>query len=433
VIRFFSGHALGNLTVLPIALLLTGRSARKDTRRLLMRKRLDALIVLPLTIAVDTIVFVQSSWPILFLPVMFVVLATFRLGRTGAALSLAALALIGGALTCLGYGPINLLHASAAERILFFQWYLACTVLTIVPVAAELHRRATLLRRVRDSEARFRMLAEHSSDIILHLGRRGEFRFVSPAITRLSGHDPATLIGRRSGEFVHPDDHRLVWSEHRLCFEVPGTTRRYRHRAVLADGSLRWVEAHACAVLDEDGRPDGVISLLRDITESRQEQEQWRSAAMTDRLTGLPNRRSLELAVSRLNGGDHCLALLDLDRFKQVNDTYGHDAGDAVLTGFAEVAQRLVRTHDMVARLGGEEFVILFEHTQIDQAYQVCDRLRRILAQTPLVTPAGPLRITVSGGVAPIGRGGLEAGLKAADEALYRAKRGGRDQLLLAA
>ena len=158
---------------------------------------------------------------------------------------------------------------------------------------------------------------------------------------------------------------------------------------------------------------------------------------MTDLLTGLPNRRSFEAKVKGRAGqagevGD-CIALFDIDRFKAVNDTYGHDAGDAVLQGFADVVSRLVRTHDTVARLGGEEFVVLLEDTSIEQAYQVCDRMRRLLAQTPLVTPAGPLRITVSGGVAQLGRGGLPSALKAADEALYRAKKGGRDLLLLAA
>ena len=104
-----------------------------------------------------------------------------------------------------------------------------------------------------------------------------------------------------------------------------------------------------------------------------------------------------------------------------------------MLAGFGEVARRLVRTYDTVVRLGGEEFVVLFEHTRLEQAYEITDRLRRIIGQTPLTTPAGPLRVTVSGGVTEVDRGGLEASLKAADEALYRAKKGGRDRLLLAA
>lgn len=104
-----------------------------------------------------------------------------------------------------------------------------------------------------------------------------------------------------------------------------------------------------------------------------------------------------------------------------------------MLKGVAEVLRRLVRTGDTVARLGAEEFVMLFEDTSLEQAYQVCDRMRRILSATPLATPAGPLRITVSSGVAVIGVTGLQPALKSADEALYRAKRGGRNQLLLAA
>jgi diguanylate cyclase (GGDEF)-like protein len=178
-------------------------------------------------------------------------------------------------------------------------------------------------------------------------------------------------------------------------------------------------------------------SIARDISHRKAVEAQLLSAANSDMLTGLPNRRAFEELVERRSRlgrhGRDCVALLDLDRFKSVNDTYGHDSGDSVLRGFAEALRRLIRAQDTVARLGGEEFVILFEDTSLEQAYQVCDRMRRIIGQTPLATPAGPLRVTVSGGVAVIGSDGLPSALKAADAALYRAKKGGRDQLLLAA
>ncbi len=430
---FVSGHALGNLIFTPLALLLIGRRARFEVKTILHKQRKTVGSVLALLLGTSALVFLQSEAPILYVASLSAMLATLLLGRVGAAVSIATLAICGTLAKVAGTGPLQLTDFDPSGKLLLFQVFLAATSLTILPVAAVMRTQKKMLVRMRESEARFRMLAEHSSDIILHLGVDGKFRFVSPAIQQLSGYSPASLIGTRSSAFVHPDDRGAVAVEHRACFAQPGETRRFRHRARVADGSWRWVEASARAFVDEDGNPEGVVSMLRDITESKAEQEQWQKAALTDRLTGLPNRRALETAVGGDTSGQHCIALLDLDRFKQVNDTYGHDVGDAVLSGFGEIARRMIRTNDTVARIGGEEFVILFEHSSIEQAYQVCERMRRVLGQTLLTTPAGPLRVTASGGVAVIGRGGLTAALKAADEALYRAKKGGRDQLLLAA
>lgn len=431
--HFFAGHSLGNLAVAPIAFLLTGKAARRETLHILHQRRHDAAWVLPLVIAVTLLVFAQSSWPILFLPVMIVVFATFRLGRLGAATSLTLLIIIGGILTAQGSGPIKLSGAPLGERLQFFQFYIAATVLTVLPIAADLHARRKLLRQLRRSEAEFRMLAEHCTDVIMRLRSDGRIAYVSPSIETLAGYRPEQLLGRRIRLLVDPRDLDRVVAEHRNCMAEGGSAHSFAFRVRTSSGEVRWLQTHARAIVTGDGSATDILAILRDVTAFKDREAELSQAALTDRLTGLPNRRALEARLASLRPGDHCLALLDLDRFKQVNDTYGHDAGDEVLKGFADVARRLVRSHDTVARLGGEEFVILFEHTSVDQAYQVCDRMRRIVGQTLLATPAGPIRITISGGVATIGRGGLGASLKAADEALYRAKRGGRDRMLLAA
>ena len=433
LIAFVSGHALGNLTLVPIAYILTGKAAREETRRLLVRKRRDALIVFPIVAGVTLCVFWQTTWPILFLPVMVVVLATFRLGRTGAAISLVMLMIIGGFMTAKGLGPIRLSGAPLQDRLIFFQYYLVCTVLTVLPIAADLNARRKLHRKVKRSEAEFRMLAEHCTDVIMRISPAGLVNYVSPSVNQLAGYMPTALVGKPSRVIIDPRDLEMVIAEHYATIAARGEPRSYDYRAITVDGQTRWFSTHARALLDDDGEPFELLAIIRDISDVKANEQHWEQAALTDALTGLPNRRALELRVASLTGSNHCLALLDLDRFKNVNDTYGHDSGDAVLKGFAEIASRLVRCHDTVARLGGEEFVILFENTPMEQAYQVCERLRRVLGQTPLATPSGPLQVTASGGVSTIDRGGLEVALKAADEALYRAKRNGRDQLLLAA
>jgi diguanylate cyclase (GGDEF)-like protein/PAS domain S-box-containing protein len=433
LVDFVSGHALGNMTLVPIAYILTGKAARQETRRLLIRKWRDALIVFPIVICVTVLVFWQTTWPLLFLPVMVVVLATFRLGRTGAAVSLALLLIIGGYMTAQGLGPIRLSATPIKDRLIFFQYYLACTVLTVLPIAADLNARRKLHRQVKRSEGEFRMLAEHCTDVIMRVSPVGLITYVSPSVSRLTGYSPAALVGRPSRTIIDPRDLDKVIGQHRATLAARGEPRSYDYRAITIDGATRWFSTHARALLDEDGEPFELLAIIRDISDVKANEQQWAEAALTDTLTGLPNRRALQQQVASLPGSNHCLALLDLDRFKEVNDTFGHACGDAVLQGVAEILARSVRSHDWVARLGGEEFVILFEQTSLEQAYQVCERMRRELAGSAIETPAGPLRVTLSGGVAPIDRDGLEASLKAADEALYRAKRGGRDRLLLAA
>lgn len=437
MLRFITGHALGNLTLTPIAYMLSGQAALQETRRILRRRRRDALILLPLVSGVCLITFWQTSWPLLFLPVMWIVLATFRLGRLGAAICLAILTIIGGLMTLRGYGPVALSGAPIGDRIQFFQFYLASTVLTVLPIAADLHSRSKLTGKLKRSEAEFRLLAEHCTDVILRISVEGRINYASPSIEMITGYRPDQLVGMGSELLIDKRDLPRIIEEHQATLAARGGARIYEYRGQTRAGETRWYATHGRALLDEEGEPIELLAIVRDITEAKTGEQQWEQAALTDLLTGIPNRRAFETLVADrrrlVPPGTDCIALLDLDRFKSVNDTYGHDSGDAVLQGFAEAARRLVRSHDTLARLGGEEFVILFENTSVEQAYQVCDRLRRVVAGTPLLTPSGSLKVTVSGGVAVIGRGGLDPALKAADEALYRAKRGGRDRLLLAA
>ena len=120
--------------------------------------------------------------------------------------------------------------------------------------------------------------------------------------------------------------------------------------------------------------------------------------------------------------------MFDIDHFKAVNDRHGHDGGDDVLRAFAAIARRMVRDRDTVARIGGEEFAIFFPDTTVEQAMAVCDRLRREIGQSYLRAGRSLVRVTVSGGVTILGPEGIDHALRAADRALYHAKRNGRDQ-----
>ena len=432
-LRFFTGHALGNLSFTPMALLLCDRRAARKTFEILSKRRWEALGALGLVALTTGLVFLQQRYPLLFLPILPIILSAFRLGRKGAALSVAILATIGGIMTALDQGPLHLVGGSLGERLIFFQLYLAATVLTVLPVAADLEEKRRLHRWARASEARFRLLAEHSTDIIFHLSTDGHVRYVSPSI-RMLGFQPPELVGSHSLRLIAPDDRHLAESAHLEALARPGRTCRAEYRARAADGAKRWFETQAQVIVNERGEPEGIVSIARDIGERKALEAQLSAAAMTDPLTGLANRRAFRQAAERLEAGrSHYLALFDLDHFKQINDRHGHDVGDKALKAFAEVARHSVRSSDLVARIGGEEFAVLLPETNLKCALDVCERLRAEVAKTTIETDSGLVRMTVSGGVTLIGPSFIDLALEHSDMALYRAKQGGRDQLAMAA
>lgn len=433
---YFFAHSLGNLTFTPLAMLVVDARARRSTWCALRRRGRDMAFLLPLLIATTLTVFLQGHLPLLFLPILPVMLVAFRTGREGAALSIALLAVLGGALSAAGFGPTQLIAGSLGYRLIFFQFYVATTVLTVLPVAADLQRRRALARRIRDSEERYRLLAEFSTDIILKLEPRGRIRYVSPAIRRF-GYAEEELIGRNCSILIDSEHLPAATEAHLHTLDLAGETNRFEYLAVAKDGTRHWCETHAQTIFDQHGRADGMVSIVRNIDERKRNEAQLAEAALTDPLTGLPNRRAFRDAAgskfSSENSESCCIALFDIDHFKLVNDSHGHDAGDEVLKIFARIAASALRKKDLVARIGGEEFAIIFPDTSIEQALTICDRLRAEVARTPICVSDKVIRVTVSGGVAMLGPGGVDHALKRADQALYQAKDGGRDQLALAA
>lgn len=158
--------------------------------------------------------------------------------------------------------------------------------------------------------------------------------------------------------------------------------------------------------------------------------EDLRRAALTDPLTGLANRRAFEHHLGEViaSAESACLAIIDIDHFKAVNDRHGHATGDAVLRQFAELARASLRSDDLVSRIGGEEFAVILRIGDLEQACKVCQRLVDRVGAHSFATPAGAVRVTISTGMAMLGGDG-EAALAAADRALYAAKRAGRARL----
>lgn len=439
-IRWYAGHALGALTFIPIAVLIFRGELRNWIRNASAASAAEALLIMLTVCATTAVVFTQARFPLLFLPILPLIVATFRIGALGGALSMIAITLVGGYLTMQGPGPVRLVDGSLGDKVQFFQFYLAVLVLLVLPVAADLSQRAALYGKLRESEARYRLLADNSSDVVMNLDPKGRISFASKSIRTIGGYDPAAVIGRKARDLVHPDDAEAVVAAHRAAFAEPGEVQIVEYRGLSSDGEIVWLESHSQGVFDQAGEPESVVSVVRSVGHRRGREQQLVLEATTDPLTGLLNRRSFfrNLEASLRPGRDQpssCLALFDIDHFKRINDEHGHAAGDRVLEEFAAAAREIVRGDDMIARLGGEEFGVLLRQASQEQAMQVCNRLRTRIAGMTMRSHAGrAIRITVSAGVVPIRPGqSVQQTYQLADETLYRAKSDGRNRIRMAA
>lgn len=189
-----------------------------------------------------------------------------------------------------------------------------------------------------------------------------------------------------------------------------------------------------------DGSESGKVGVIfKDITEHKVLQEKLQEQANTDSLTGCHNRRCFleefgqEFLRTRRYGGDLSVLMLDLDHFKAINDQYGHQAGDRVLKSFVQVCRTHMREVDVMGRLGGEEFAILLPETDIEQAFEIAERLYKAVAEQEIVLESSdPIHVTTSIGIASVAESdpNIEAIINRADVALYKAKEAGRNRVL---
>ena len=291
--------------------------------------------------------------------------------------------------------------------------------------------------RLSRSEARFRSLVQHSSDVILVLDADAVVRYVSPSITREYGHAPEALVGRRAAAMIHPDDAAAGLAAFQARVQAPGSVGRAAYRIRHADGSWRSVEVVAANLL-HDPAVGGIVYNTRDVTERAALEAELAARAFRDPLTGLANRaRFQDRAAHALDRRAHsadgvAVLLLDLDDFKTVNDSLGHPAGDALLRRVAERLLAATRGCDTVARLGGDEFAVLLEGVRGEaDAVVVAERVLDAMAQPFVIGDAegGVAEVVVgtSVGIARSGAGGgVDALLRDADAAMYRAKQRGK-------
>jgi diguanylate cyclase (GGDEF)-like protein/PAS domain S-box-containing protein len=433
-LTWFSGHALGGLTFTPLAMLVARGNLQKWIASLRRSRWRETALLFCIFLGTTLFTFAQSRWPLLYLPIGPLALICFRHDRALAALSVAVLGLVGGLLTAVNHGPVALISAELATRLQFFQFYLAAVVMTILPITADLRHRQMLIRALRESDERFRLLLENSTDVLLHLRPDGRILYASPSVEQQSGRRVATLLGCNAVDLVDPEWREYVRRCHAEVLSANGRTVRYEYMAMVEGGGVRWFETVSRAIHHESGSLESVISVVRDIDVRKNEEFNLVLEASRDALTGLCNRRAFERGFDSAYGAvPLMIAMIDIDHFKSINDRFGHAGGDCALQTFAEVTQRIVRKSDLIARMGGEEFAILFKGLSSQECWGICERLRLELSEAVTFYGAQPIQFTVSVGVAEVLSPDVQHSLSRADAALYDAKREGRDRLKLAA
>lgn len=409
-------------------------------------KRWDFLGCIVLIAIVCGAVFYQSAYPLLFLVYPPLLFAVYRHRFAGVVVGISVMGIIGSIATALGYGPLALVRQSdVLQRMVLLQLFIGTACVMAFPLALSMAERKRLMTRVRDSEMRYRMLADYSHDVVVRMRADGQRLYVSPSAKEILGWDPSELLQPDENP-VHPDDRQI---QQQMIAAVlasgQGTTAIYRMRH--KQGHYVWMEVAARPIPGEEKNATDIILTGRNISvrvaaeqalqASRRELE---TQARLDGLTGLANRRQfdeqLAMALGRWkrHGSAVALMYMDIDYFKQVNDRFGHAAGDEVLRVFGQRLQACVRNGDLVARLGGDEFVVLIEDLSSPAtAEAIAEKLIAAMGEGIAVDDL-VLHVTTSIGIAYSANPAVSKVLTgAADAALYQAKEAGRNtyQLLM--
>ena len=301
-------------------------------------------------------------------------------------------------------------------------------------------RRLVFLRKldapqlVAESERLLQVAFETAPIGMAFFNTDGEYLRVNAALCALLARDEADLLGHRDQEFTHPEHRASDVAAAWRILDGEIDTWQTEKRFVRPDGSAVWVIANMTFLRDEAGRALTWLGQFQDITERKGLEERLRRLADEDPLTGLPNRRGLEgsirlaLDMSERHAMAGALLMIDLDGFKDVNDTHGHAVGDAALAAVAQSLSRRLRATDLLARVGGDEFAVLLRATSGGPARALADALIGEVRATRLEPGLPQIALDASIGVADFGPPTLPSVrelLDSADAAMYAAKRAG--------
>jgi diguanylate cyclase (GGDEF)-like protein/PAS domain S-box-containing protein len=300
---------------------------------------------------------------------------------------------------------------------------------------AHFYQRSVAVEKLRESEERFSSTMELAAIGIAHVGDGGRFIYVNPQLCTMLGYTEQELLSMTVRDVSHPGDVALTDESRDKLRSGQIRSFKMEKRYLRKDGTPVWVGLTIASKRDRDGEHRYDISVVEDISARKGAEERIQYLATHDGLTGLPNRvmfgQILQLAIETARRYDRKLAVLfiDLDRFKIINDTLGHEAGDVLLREMAARLRECLRASDVVARLGGDEFVVLLQ--EINEPAQAATVARNILSvvMKPLVILGQECRVTASIGICmhPVHGQDDQAVMKNADMAMYLAKEEGKN------
>jgi len=295
----------------------------------------------------------------------------------------------------------------------------------------------------REAEARFRLLLESAGEGIYGLDKEGRCTFINEAAAAMLGYAREELLGRETHSLIHHTQADGSAYPEQACriydaFRTGQASRGLVELLWRKDGSSFLAE-YSAQPLHEAGRLTGAVLMFRDVTEAQALRHMLSYQASHDALTGLVNRQEFERRLERVfseprsEGEAHALLYLDLDRFKVVNDTCGHTAGDQLLRQITERLHECLRSRDTLARLGGDEFGVLLEHCPLDQAMRIATELRDAAQNYRFVWEGKPFTVGASIGLVPLSAttSSVSEVLAEADAACYAAKEQGRNRVHL--
>jgi diguanylate cyclase (GGDEF)-like protein/PAS domain S-box-containing protein len=319
---------------------------------------------------------------------------------------------------------------------------LACALLLIVVISVLAYRFAKLSQQLHASEERWKFALEGAGDGVWDWNVNADSVVFSPRYREMYGFsdEDVSFNAQQWQERIYPEDRERVKVDVQAYLD--GETKHYvnEHRVICKDGSIKWALSRGMIVShDEHGKALRMIGTHADITERKNIEQKIQQMAHYDALTELPNRVLIDdrlkqaLAQARRENGSLALMFLDLDKFKPVNDTLGHDIGDMLLKQVAKRLQLSIRASDTVARIGGDEFVVLLPSIEAtNDAVVVAEKILETLNQ-PFAIAGHTLNISSSVGIAlyPQHASDEHTLLVNADTAMYHSKKAGRNNVQL--
>lgn len=303
-----------------------------------------------------------------------------------------------------------------------------------VAIRNDITARKEMEESIRKSEEKYRLITENSADYISVINKEGQLRYISPSHSELLGCKLSNLEGENLFDWVHEEDHKILYAELILLSAKKKDPSQLEFRIKTSSNDYKNMETKINPILDESGFIIDFVLVMRDVTERKNSEKMIYHLAYHDTLTELPNRRlfmnSLRKEVHEAEESTKfAVMFIDIDRFKSINDSWGHENGDVILIEAARRIRKSIRDHDIVARFGGDEFTVLLHNVpDIDTLHIIAKRIHRDFQQ-PIEFDGHRYTPSCSMGIAVYPTHGVEADdlLKKADIGLYNVKERGRN------